>query len=71
MKKFLNEKNYKDKINYKFHKSPFFKYKLEITKDNFSGGTNDIFEVYLSYKDNKEYIVSPNKNNPTIDIYML
>jgi len=66
----FNEKNYKNKINYKFHKSPFFKYKSEITNTNYNGGANDVFEVYLSYKDNKEYIASPNKNKQ-IDIFIL
>ena len=68
---FLDEKNYKFKINYKFHKSPFFKYKSKITRTNYSGGANDIFEVYLSYKDNKEYIASPNTKTSNIDIFIL
>ena len=67
----LDDKNYRFKSNYKFHKSPFFKYKSQITNTNYSGGANDIFEVYLSYKDNKEYIASPNKNNLKIDIFIL
>ena len=67
----LDEKNYKFKINYKFHKSPFFKYKSKIINTNYNGGANDIFEVYLSYKDNKEYIASPNNKNSNIDILLL
>jgi len=64
-------KNYLFKKNYKFHKSPFFKYKSEIINTNYNGGTNNTFEVYLSYKDNKEYIASPNIYNSNIDIFLL
>ena len=67
----LDKKNYKFKVKYKFHKSPFFKYKSKITNKNYSGGASDIFEVYLSYKDNKEYIASPNIYNSNIDIFLL
>ena len=64
-------KHYLFKKNYKFHKSPFFKYKSQIINTNYNGGTNDTFEVYLSYKDNKEYIASPNIYNSNIDIFLL
>ena len=67
----LDKKNYKFKVKYKFHKSPFFKYKSKITNKNYSGGVSDIFEVYLSYKDNKEYIASPNIYNSNINIFLL
>ena len=53
-------KNYEDKINYKFRKNPNFKYKLDITNTNDPFGCNDIFEIYISFKDNKEYIISFN-----------
>ena len=63
---------YQDKISYKFTKKPQnLKYKLEITNTNFSRGVNDIFEVFLSYKDNKEYLISPNAENYNLDIFLL
>ena len=34
-------------------------------------GWNDIFEIYISYKDNKEYLISPNKNDYNLDIFTL
>ena len=64
----MKENKYENKIKYKFHKKPNFKYKHIITDNNYSGGANDIFEVYISYKDNKEYIASPNFDNSNIDI---
>ena len=68
-KKINNE--YAIKINYKFHKTPNLKYKQIITNQNYNGGANDIFEVYLSYKDNKEYVASPNIRNSNVDIFIL
>ena len=63
--------NYWDKINYKFKKNPNLKYKLEITDINSKYGYNDIFEVFISYRNNKEYIASPNKNTDNIDLFSL
>ena len=49
-----------------------FKYKLDITKTNDAQyGVNDIFEVFKSYKNNKEYIVSKNINNNSLDIIQI
>ena len=63
---------YKDKISYKFTKKPqYLKYKSDITNTNFSKSVNDIFEVFLSYKDNKEYLISPNVKNYNLDIFLL
>jgi len=59
------------KFNYKFKKRPNLKYQLLITDNNYNGGANDIFEVFLSYKDNKEYIAFPNYHNSNIDIFIL
>jgi len=70
----FNKKNnyeYTFKKTYKFHKNPNFKFKHIITKENDSKGVNDIFEVYLSYKDNKEYIASPVIYKSNIDIFIL
>ena len=64
----LNE--YKDKINYQFKNNPILKYNLDITNTNDNFGLSDIFEVFVSYKDNKEYIVSPNINH-NLDIFTL
>ena len=64
--------NYNDKINYRFKKNPkFLKYKLDVTYTNNSWGANDIFEVFLCHKDNKEYIISPNYITNNLDIYSL
>ena len=63
---------YKNKINYKFQKNPNLKFKLNITEDNEGKqGVNDIFEVFISYKDNKEYFSSSNKNNYNLNIFQL
>ena len=61
---------YINKINYKFKKNPNLKYKYDISNSNQKKGLNDIFEVFLSYKDNQEYIVSPNLNN-NLDIFTI
>ena len=71
MQKLINKKNnneYGFKINYKF-RNPNLKCKFEKTRTNYIGN-NDIFEVFLSYKDNTEYIASSPLNS-TIDIYIL
>ena len=64
--------DYIQKINYKFKKEPQkLKYKLDITNTNTSSGWNDRFEVFISYKDNKEYLISPNINDFNLDIFTL
>jgi len=58
-----NNNEYNNKINYKFEKEPNnLKYKYDITSTNSYYGCNDIFEVFISYKDNKEYIISKDIN---------
>ena len=58
--------------NYKFKKEPQkLKYIFDITNTNDNYGVNDIFEVFISFKDTTEYIVSPNINNYNLDIYTL
>ena len=80
LKKYLNnkynikylKKEYTNKINYKFKKEPQnLKYKLDISQNNTKAGWNDIFEIFVSYKDNNEYLISPNKNNFNLDIFAL
>lgn len=67
----INE-DYLNKINYEFIKNPNLKYKLDICNTNDCHfGENDIFEIFISYQDNKEYIASPNKNYCKLDIYAL
>ena len=67
-----NNYSYSYKINYQFTKNPKnLEYKMDITNTNTNWGTSDIFEVFLLYKDNKEYIASPNYINNDIDIYLL
>ena len=57
---------------FKFKKEPQnLKYKFDITNTNDNYGVNDIFEVFISFKDITEYIVSPNINNYNLDIYKL
>ena len=63
---------YKDKINYKFKENPNLKMNHIITKtaDHWTG-VNDLFEIFISYKDNKEYLAYPNKETRKIDIIQL
>ena len=72
IKRIIHELEYEKKMNYNFIKDPKnLKYKLDITTTNTSAGWNDRFEIYISYKDNKEYLVSPNTNNFNLDIFEL
>ena len=69
---FIHDIEYEKKINYEFKKEPKnLKFKENITTTNSSAGWNDIFEIFISYKDNKEYLVSPNTNNYKLDIFNL
>lgn len=72
-KKINSEKysEYMNKKNYKFKSNPNLKFNTYIVKNNDSHGKNDTFEVYLSYKDNKDYFVSPNMKTHNLDIYTL
>ena len=71
-KKIANYNNYISKINYKFKEDPQnLKYKFDITNTNTSCGWNDMFDIFICYKDNKEYLVSPNCNNYNLDIFLL
>ena len=55
-----------------FEKDPNnLKYILDITNNNDGVYGIDIFEVFKSYKDNKEYIISKNKDNYNLDIFIL
>ena len=63
--------NFINKINKQFKKNPNLKYKITINKTNDCNGINDIFEVYVLFKDNKEYLVSPNNRTHNLDIYRL
>jgi len=57
------------KTNYKFNTNPKeLKYKEDIINSNDFYGFNDIFEIFISYKDNKEYIVSKNYYNFDLDV---
>ena len=80
-KKLKNKENYKindynrylNKINHKFKKSPkdlTYLYNVSISNDGVNG-INDIFEVFISYKDIKEYIISPNIYNYNLDVFTL
>ena len=59
--------DYNSKINYNFKKSPAnLKYQLELFKSRSSE-----FEVFLSYKDNKEYIALSEEESGHLYIYSL
>jgi len=67
-----NNNEYEKKINYEFIKDPQkLKYKYDIINNNITYGFGDIFEIFISYKDNKEYIVSPNIKNNNLDIFSI
>ena len=69
---FIHDIEYEKKINYEFKKEPKnLKFKENITTTNTNEGWNDMFEIFISYKDNKEYLVSPNTNNYKLDIFNL
>ena len=56
-------------MNNNFKNNPNLKYRCDIVGD--SSANFQIFEVFISYKDHKEYLASPNINNFNIDIYTL
>ena len=63
---------YKNKTKFEYTSSPVkLKYIKDICRNNTSCGWNDMFEVYISYKDNKDYLASPNNKTFNIDIYSL
>ena len=65
------EKEIDEKINHKFTKNPQkLKYKMDICSTNDYFGRNDIFEVFISVKDLKSYLISK-KTNYNLDIYSL
>ena len=64
--------NYENKIKHEFIKEPKnLKFKNIITQTNTNVGWNDMFEVFISYKDNKEYLVSQNVEDFNLDIFSL
>ena len=69
----INEEDYSNEIiSYKFFKEPQnLKYKLNILDTNDFIGVNDLFEVFVCNRDNKEYLVSKNMNNYKLDVYTL
>lgn len=69
----LNEAaRYQLVIDHEFKNDPQkLKYKLDISKTNDNFGINDIFEIFISFKDQLTYIISPNMNNYNLDIYDL
>jgi hypothetical protein len=65
-------KEYLDKVNNKYDSCPIkLKYKFDICKTNTSCGWNDMFEIFISYQNNKEYLASPDNNNYNINIISL
>ena len=68
----INHNEYINKINYQFITDPInLKYKSDITYTNTNAGWNDMFEIFISYKDNKEYIISPNNTSFNLDVFEL
>ena len=63
---------YINKMNYEFNEDPKnLKYKQNIVDTNTCLGWNDLFEIFISFNDQKEYLASPNKTNFNIDIISL
>ena len=63
---------YKNKTKFEYTSTPIkLIYRKDICKTNTSCGWNDMFEVYISYQNNKDYLASPNRKNFNIDIYSL
>ena len=71
----FNRNKYEYKLNYEFKKEPRnLKFIENITRENTPVGWNDMFEVFISFKDNRDYLVSSNNNNGdnyNLDIYDL
>ena len=67
-----NDIEYEQKINHEFIKDPKdLKFNSNITTTNTKSGWNDMFEIFISCKDNKAYLASPNSANNNIDIFSL
>ena len=66
MKKLTNQNNEKLKEN-----PENLRFKDNITIVNTQLGWNNVFEIFTSKNDNKEYLVSPNLNNFHLDIFDL
>ena len=66
-------KKHINKINYIFKQNPQnLKYNECVVKaKNFNYGWHDIFEVFISYKDNKEYIVFSDEENKDNYLYFV
>ena len=54
-----------------FKKIPILKFKETIISTNCGGGCNSTFDVFLCYKDSKQYLASSNYINYNIDIISL
>ena len=68
----FDNKKYEYKVNYDFKNNPKnLEFIDNITKENTSAGRNDMFEIFISYIDKKEYLVSPNAITFNLDIYSL
>ena len=60
---------YEMQVHYKFISNPInLKNKSEITKINTNFGFNDLFEIFISSKNNKPYLVFQNSGNFNIDL---
>ena len=71
IKKIIGEYEYDKKIKNEFFKEPFnLKFKTNITTKSDIFGCNDVIELFVSYKDNDEYLVFPNIDN-NLDILRL
>ena len=67
-----NNKEYENRMKYEFKKDPKnLKYKFDLITSNTDLGCNDKFEIYISYRDNQEYLVSPNSKTFNLDIFTL
>ena len=63
--------NYTKNNSKLFKKNPNLKFNQDILNSNETNGFNDLFEVYISIKNNNLYLVSPNIVNYNLDIISL
>ena len=68
----VNKLELENKNNKEFIEDPKqLKFKENMTNTNSTSGWNDIFEIFTSYKDNNEYLISPNSITYNLDIFNL
>ena len=66
---FALNKKIKDISELNFKYNPNLKFKEDFCDTNCTSGCNNIFEVFLCYKDSNQYLITPNYKNFKLDIY--